>query len=72
MAGGFHKQYGARRLNYAVDKVIGSTLADLKMNSNWDDLKRIKIELDPYKKAIAEGIEFNPDAIYPEQGDFEC
>ena len=58
---GFHQEYGARRLNYTVDMIIGKALAELKMNHNWDELKKIKVLLDSDKKVYAEGIEFKYD-----------
>ena len=61
MESGFHDQYGARRLNYAVDMIIGSALAELKMKSNWDELTAIKVELDTEENAYAEGFEFIPE-----------
>lgn len=44
---GFDKDYGARRLNYAIDTVVGRALADLKMDlaSDWDKLKSIEVEM---------------------------
>lgn len=58
---GFHQEYGARRLNYTVDMIIGKALAELKMNHNWDEIKKIKVLLDSDKKVYAEGIEFKYD-----------
>ena len=43
MEEGFHPDYGARRLNYTVDAVIGRALAELKINSSWDGITRIRV-----------------------------
>jgi ATP-dependent Clp protease ATP-binding subunit ClpA len=40
---GFDSNYGARRLNYAIDSIIGSALAKLKMNSDWNNIKEIEV-----------------------------
>ncbi len=69
MEDGFHDKYGARRLNYSIDVIIGSALADLKMNSNWDEIRKIRVELDSSDKARAEGIDFDYDMRCPEQGE---
>jgi ATP-dependent Clp protease ATP-binding subunit ClpC len=67
MESGFHDQYGARKLNYTVDMIVGTALAELKMNSNWDELTTIKVELNSDDHAYAEGIEFKPDMSNPER-----
>jgi len=41
---GFNEEYGARRLNYAIDEWIGPLLADSKFASNWEKIKSISID----------------------------
>ena len=67
MESGFHDQYGARKLNYTVDMLVGTALAELKMNSDWDELTTIKVELNSGDQACAEAIEFKPVMSAPEQ-----
>lgn len=43
---GFSEDYGARRLNYAIDKYIGRALAEIKYKENWESIKKIFIDLD--------------------------
>jgi len=41
---GFDKEYGARRLNYAIDELIGTLLAECKFSSDWEEIKSISID----------------------------
>lgn len=41
---GFHPEYGARDLNRAVDDYLGYKLANLKLASDWENVKAIKID----------------------------
>jgi ATP-dependent Clp protease ATP-binding subunit ClpA len=68
MESGFHDHYGARKLNYAVDMIIGTALAELKMNSNWDELKHIRVMFDSNERVNAEGQGLKPNCILKGNG----
>jgi len=41
---GFDKEYGARRLNHAIDEFIGPLLAERKFSYDWEKLESISID----------------------------
>lgn len=49
---GFDSEYGARKLNYAIDELIGPLLAEAKMYPTWDEIKEIQIDLDKKGKYL--------------------
>jgi len=49
---GFDSEYGARKLNYAIDELIGPLLAEAKMYPTWDEIKEIQIDLDKKGKNL--------------------
>lgn len=61
MESGFHDQYGARKLNYTVDMIVGTALAELKMNSDWDELKSINIMVNSDESVYAEELDYKSD-----------
>lgn len=57
---GFDENYGARRLNYAIDTVVGRALANLKMNpaSDWDKIKSINVEMGEDGNAFCHPVDY--------------
>lgn len=43
---GFSNEYGARRLNYTIDYYIGRIIAEIKFKENWENIKKIYIDID--------------------------
>jgi ATP-dependent Clp protease ATP-binding subunit ClpA len=49
---GFDKEYGARKLNHALDDLLGALLAECKLGSDWETIKSISFEKDPKKSIL--------------------
>jgi len=49
---GFDPEYGARKLNYAIDELIGPLLAEAKMSPTWDEIKEIQIDWDKKQRNL--------------------
>jgi ATP-dependent Clp protease ATP-binding subunit ClpA len=53
---GFDKEYGARRLNKAIDDILGFALVELKLKEDWDNIESVKIDFDEKGKIIAQAV----------------
>ncbi len=49
---GFNKEYGARRLNHAIDELIGPILAECKHSRDWEKIEHISIEKETKKEEL--------------------
>jgi ATP-dependent Clp protease ATP-binding subunit ClpA len=45
---GFDEEFGARKLNHAIDDLVGSLLADLKLSPEWDHFSSIEFDKDDH------------------------
>lgn len=49
---GFDKEYGARKLNHALDELLGSLLAECKLGSDWETIESISFDKDQKKSRL--------------------
>jgi len=53
---GFDEKYGARPLNLAIEDIIGTALARLKMTPEWESVKKVLVRLDDKNEPVAKGV----------------
>jgi ATP-dependent Clp protease ATP-binding subunit ClpC len=60
---GFDEEFGARKLNHAIDDLVGSLLANLKLTPEWDHLESIEFEKDDQGLRLQAKINIKPESV---------